>query len=369
MVERHACRAVTAFGAAAGAVAAMSVGAALVCAVRCRPSASAALPGPRSGVPAPAVSSRSAAADDAVAPASVVLSPPSGAAPSAAPRLSAVDAAVALPVASLPRRGIVGEDEREQPSPSSSRRRMRSLSESDFSSPRETRRRLEPTIWESRQAALPPQRNQHPPVTRQSTEDLERELEIRNRARAARQGTSAESPEQTQPQPEPEPETETETEPREPEREPVFTLEFLEPEVDGELQRPNSDEQKEHADEQAFAGFRFARDIDDVSEVKITRRLSHGTSAEVSAARWRGMDCAVKKYFNTDGGSNLASTQEAFRTEVFLMRELQHENIVRFYGARCHPPDLWIVMELMRSERAYTALPAVATSCILMVPH
>ena len=52
-----------------------------------------------------------------------------------------------------------------------------------------------------------------------------------------------------------------------------------------------------------------------------------------------------------DGQQSSSSIAFAsFENEVFLMRQLQHANLVRFFGAQCKPPSLCIVMELMNGS-------------------
>jgi serine/threonine protein kinase len=114
----------------------------------------------------------------------------------------------------------------------------------------------------------------------------------------------------------------------------------------------------------AFAGFRSARtsEIDDLDEIKVDKYLSKGTSGTVSKAHWRGMDVAVKQFYYVDdsrdrgrlagGGARGSETLESFENEVFLMKNLDHANLVRFFGAQCKPPSLCIVMELMKGSLA-----------------
>ena len=61
-----------------------------------------------------------------------------------------------------------------------------------------------------------------------------------------------------------------------------------------------------------------------------------------------GLGLARYQDDRTKGSEVLA----AFENEVFLMRELQHANLVRFFGAQMKPPSLCIVMELMKGSLA-----------------
>jgi len=96
--------------------------------------------------------------------------------------------------------------------------------------------------------------------------------------------------------------------------------------------------------QEAYRGFQKASDISDVGEIKVEEYLSKGTSGTVCKAHWRGMSVAVKRFYYVDEDAELLSS---FENEVFLMRELQHANLIRFFAAQCKPPDLCIVMELM----------------------
>jgi serine/threonine protein kinase len=66
------------------------------------------------------------------------------------------------------------------------------------------------------------------------------------------------------------------------------------------------------------------------------------------------MAVAVKKFFSVPAThSQHAELRQAFENEVFLMRKLQHNNLVRFFGAQCRDPGpLVIVMELMSGSLA-----------------
>jgi serine/threonine protein kinase len=111
-----------------------------------------------------------------------------------------------------------------------------------------------------------------------------------------------------------------------------------------------------------FSGFKSAAEIRNIGEISFGKHLSRGTSGTVSQALWQGMNVAVKRFFYTEGcsshggavagggGPTEAETRAAFENEVFLMRQLQHTNLVRFFGAHSRPPDLCIIMELMRGS-------------------
>jgi serine/threonine protein kinase len=104
-----------------------------------------------------------------------------------------------------------------------------------------------------------------------------------------------------------------------------------------------------------FRGFRPASEVQDLSEISFGKHLSKGASGTVTQATWQGMSVAVKRYYYCAGASETAGpseaeTRAAFENELFLMRQLQHAHLVRFFGAHSQPPDLCIIMELMRGS-------------------
>ena len=114
------------------------------------------------------------------------------------------------------------------------------------------------------------------------------------------------------------------------------------------LQRTKTQQSAEEKYRQAFRGFRSASEIESADEIEITTVLSRGTSGTVCAARWRGMDVAVKQFHYQENKEQEAeAVRENFENEVFLMRELHHANLVRFFAAQSKPPNLCIVMERM----------------------
>ena len=120
------------------------------------------------------------------------------------------------------------------------------------------------------------------------------------------------------------------------------------PQVSG-LQESPQDEVEEAAYTEAYEGFNKASEIQDVGEIEVLEYLSKGTSGTVCKAQWKGMRVAVKRFYYVEEDEELL---RSFENEVFLMRELHHSNLVRFFAAQCKPPDLCIVMELMRGNIA-----------------
>jgi hypothetical protein len=102
----------------------------------------------------------------------------------------------------------------------------------------------------------------------------------------------------------------------------------------GAARRTKSERHIENSYKAAFAGFRSASEIEDVGEIEIQRLLSRGTSGTVSAARWRGMDVAVKQFFYVENARDGAV--ESFENEVFLMREVSHPASLYYrYNVTC----------------------------------
>jgi hypothetical protein len=85
----------------------------------------------------------------------------------------------------------------------------------------------------------------------------------------------------------------------------------------------------------SFAGVAF----DDIEKISY---ISKGASGAVYRAKWENMHCAVKVFECNRSDPNVIET---FRTELFLMKNLLHDNLVRFY-AFCEDPPA-IITELL----------------------
>lgn len=99
--------------------------------------------------------------------------------------------------------------------------------------------------------------------------------------------------------------------------------------------------------EAEFRGFKASYEISSIKEVAFVGPNSFiggGATGTVHRARWKGMDCAVKRFDYSKGHEG---GPEAFRTEAFFLRNLWHANLVRLYCVCSTPPDLCLVMELM----------------------
>jgi hypothetical protein len=95
------------------------------------------------------------------------------------------------------------------------------------------------------------------------------------------------------------------------------------------------------------------------AEIEQGRFIAEGTSGNVYQGRWQGMNVAIKVYkspvkashssmFKTaadDLDAQRRATAEAMN-EMQLMRRMQHQSILRLYGACITPPTLIIVSEL-----------------------
>eukprot|EP01043_Picozoa_sp_COSAG02_P015339 COSAG02_NODE_652_length_18867_cov_30.656756_4_plen_712_part_00 len=93
-----------------------------------------------------------------------------------------------------------------------------------------------------------------------------------------------------------------------------------------------------------YAGFQGSTVIENIEDIQLGSFIAEGTSGGVYNATWRGMRCAVKRFrFSKDD----AGLKETFANEVFLLQNLSHDNLVRFYGACTTPPNLCILTELM----------------------
>ncbi len=119
-------------------------------------------------------------------------------------------------------------------------------------------------------------------------------------------------------------------------------------------------------------------------EVQVKKRVAAGACAEVFRCfvlgpwfillaqvyqgRWKGVEVAVKILFPQIEGNekvylfacyldnrSLKSIKllEMFTDEVALMSKLHHRNIITFYGASCHLPNLCILTEWMSKGRLF----------------
>ena len=77
--------------------------------------------------------------------------------------------------------------------------------------------------------------------------------------------------------------------------------------------------------------------ISDPSEVVRETFIAEGTSGKVWKGRWQGMQVAVKMYKPN------ALNRETAINEIQLMRRMQHQSLLRLYGAYMVEPSFIIV--------------------------
>ncbi|KFK41812.1 hypothetical protein AALP_AA2G174700 [Arabis alpina] len=97
--------------------------------------------------------------------------------------------------------------------------------------------------------------------------------------------------------------------------------------------------------------------LDDVSdceilweEITLGERIGLGSYGEVYRGDWHGTEVAVKKFLDQD---LTGEALEEFRSEVRIMKNLRHPNIVLFMGAVTRPPNLSIVTEFLPRGSLY----------------
>uniref|UniRef100_A0A6A7GAJ4 non-specific serine/threonine protein kinase n=1 Tax=Hirondellea gigas TaxID=1518452 RepID=A0A6A7GAJ4_9CRUS len=79
-------------------------------------------------------------------------------------------------------------------------------------------------------------------------------------------------------------------------------------------------------------------------DLQLSERIGIGGFAEVFKGKWLGAEVAVKKLINQ---RQTPESLDEFRSEVAIMRKLQHANITMFMGACTVPPHLCLVTELL----------------------
>jgi serine/threonine protein kinase len=92
----------------------------------------------------------------------------------------------------------------------------------------------------------------------------------------------------------------------------------------------------------------------DYSEIHFGETVNSGTYGVVRRAKWRNIDVAVKVMESEE-------EKKAFRNELKQLSKVNHENIVKLYGACVHK-----VTQLLR---CYFQMFFLTTSCIAYVPH
>eukprot|EP01087_Luapelamoeba_hula_P013242 TRINITY_DN3788_c0_g2_i1.p1 TRINITY_DN3788_c0_g2~~TRINITY_DN3788_c0_g2_i1.p1 ORF type:complete len:1605 (+),score=191.21 TRINITY_DN3788_c0_g2_i1:33-4847(+) len=92
----------------------------------------------------------------------------------------------------------------------------------------------------------------------------------------------------------------------------------------------------------------------DFSEIELKQRIGAGGYGEVHKAIWKDNDVAVKLL--AAGTSISRENKAAFVSEVKIMTQLRHPNVVLFMGACTTPPNLCIIMEYMELGSLYDVL-------------
>ena len=108
-------------------------------------------------------------------------------------------------------------------------------------------------------------------------------------------------------------------------------------------------------------GMKSSYEISRYEDIVIGKFIAKGSSGSVHRGQWEGMECAVK-IFDYRYGLGLSNEDQqalqqqqqhivnAFRTEAILLRNLNHQNLVRLYAVCSTPPHLCILTELMTSS-------------------
>eukprot|EP01087_Luapelamoeba_hula_P003945 TRINITY_DN138_c0_g1_i2.p1 TRINITY_DN138_c0_g1~~TRINITY_DN138_c0_g1_i2.p1 ORF type:complete len:1733 (-),score=273.96 TRINITY_DN138_c0_g1_i2:43-5241(-) len=92
----------------------------------------------------------------------------------------------------------------------------------------------------------------------------------------------------------------------------------------------------------------------DFSEIELKQQIGAGGYGAVHKAIWKDSDVAVK-LLNT-GNSISRENKVNFVSEVKIMTQLRHPNVVLFMGACTTPPNLCIIMEYMELGSLYDVL-------------
>ena len=93
----------------------------------------------------------------------------------------------------------------------------------------------------------------------------------------------------------------------------------------------------------AFEGLDSSGEINDFDDIQKVAYIAKGASGAVYKAKWQGMFCAVKVF---EGKCSNPDVLDAFYQEVDILKNLHHENLVRFYGFGTEPAP-FIVTEFL----------------------
>ncbi|XP_031495266.1 serine/threonine-protein kinase STY46-like [Nymphaea colorata] len=87
--------------------------------------------------------------------------------------------------------------------------------------------------------------------------------------------------------------------------------------------------------------------------LKFESKVASGSYGDLYKGSYHGQDVAIKVLKSEHVNAQM---EREFAQEVFIMRKVQHENVVRFIGACTKPPSLCIVTEFMYGGSIYDFL-------------
>ncbi|GLU12921.1 hypothetical protein SLE2022_295760 [Rubroshorea leprosula] len=88
-------------------------------------------------------------------------------------------------------------------------------------------------------------------------------------------------------------------------------------------------------------------------EITLGERIGLGSYGEVYRGDWHGTEVAVKRFLDQD---IYGEALEEFKSEVQIMKQLRHPNVVLFMGAATRAPNLSIVTEFLPRGSLYRLL-------------
>lgn len=91
----------------------------------------------------------------------------------------------------------------------------------------------------------------------------------------------------------------------------------------------------------------------DFGELHLGERIGIGSYGEVHRGMWRNTEVAIKRFLDQEVSPQLL---EEFCSEVRIMRDLRHPNVVLLMGAVTQPPNLSIVTEFLPRGSLYRLL-------------
>lgn len=92
----------------------------------------------------------------------------------------------------------------------------------------------------------------------------------------------------------------------------------------------------------------FVQEID-YQDIVILQNVGEGSFGVVYKGEWKGKEVAVKNITSVAEGN-------AFKVEVRQLSRVNHENIVKLYGACTKPPNICLVMEYAEGGSLFNVL-------------